>query len=139
MGAFCVFGVSRTLCRKQAEKNTPTYVVVNDRRQELTAPEWGERVSAETDRLFAETIKQTRISPELDAPQFYQDWIAASPGEAKLTKIMCRGDKIDKHGAVVLRDGAPAQTWLDYDPAAERKIKAHPQQFAWASEASVPT
>ena len=41
MGAFCVFGVSRTNCRKQAEKNIPTFIIVGLTRQNLTAAEWG--------------------------------------------------------------------------------------------------
>lgn len=115
MGAFCVFGVSRQVCRKQAEKNVPTFVVDGGRRRELTAREWGGLVMVETSRLYDKSNKQVRISPELDAPQFCRDWIAASPGEVKFTKLMYRGQKIDKHGAVVMRDGAPVLTWLDYD------------------------
>lgn len=113
MGAFCVFGVSRQVCRKQAEKNVPTRCPVLKR--ELTAPEWGARVAVEGDRMFEESEKQVRISPELDAPQFCRDWIAAAPGDVRLTKLMCRGPKIDKHGAQVLRDGVPVLTWLPYD------------------------
>lgn len=140
MGAFCVFGVSRSHCRKQAEKNVMTFAIEqlphppHTRRRELTVVEWSERVQAEAGRLFEATDKQVRISPELDAPQFCEDWIAAAPGETKLTKIMCRGDKIDKHGAIVMRGGMAVQAWLDYDPNAARKIPAHPPQFAWASE-----
>lgn len=128
-GAFCVFGVSRAHCRKQAEKTVSTSAVVEGRRRELTAPEWGRLVAIEADRLFSSTEKQVRISPELDAPQFCRDWIKAQPDEVRLTKIMCRGDKIDKHGAVVLRDGAAAQTWLDYDELSPRTIPPHPPQF----------
>lgn len=65
--------------------------------------------------MFAESERQVRISPEFDAPQFCHDWIAASPGQVKLTRLMCRGEKIDKHGAVVTRLGAPVLTWLPYD------------------------
>lgn len=70
---------------------------------------------AEADRLFEASEKQVRISPELDAPQFCRDWIAASPGDVKMTRLMCRGPKIDKHGATVLKDGAPVLTWLPFD------------------------
>lgn len=28
---------------------------------------------------------------------------------------MCRGQKIDKHGAAVVRKGVPVLTWLPYD------------------------
>jgi hypothetical protein len=116
MGAFCVFGVSRQVCRKLAEKSVPTRCP--ELKRELTAPEWGGRVMAEADRLFEASEKQVRISPELDAPQFCRDWIAASPGDVKLTRLMYRGPKIDKYGAAVLRDGAPVLTWLPYDESA---------------------
>lgn len=142
MGAFCVFGVSRSHCRKQAEKNILTFTIEqlpyppHTRRRELTISEWAGLVQAESARLFDESEKQVRISPELDAPQFCRDWVAAQPGETKLTKIMCRGDKIDKHGAVVLRDGAPAQTWLNYDEHAPVNIKPNPPQFPFAQGAA---
>lgn len=116
MGAFCVFGVSRSVCRKLAEKSVPTFDKLT--RRELTAPEWGALVKAEGDRLFVESMKEGRISPELDTPQFCRDWIAAQPGEVKLTRLMCRGPKIDKHGAVVIRKGAPVMVWLPYDETA---------------------
>lgn len=41
MGAFVVFGVSRTHCRKQAEKNIPTFVGTGLAKRNLTAAEWG--------------------------------------------------------------------------------------------------
>lgn len=115
MGAFCVFGVSRQVCRKLAEKLVS--VIDKDSGRSLTAPEWGERVKAAGDRMFSETAKEGRISPELDTPQFCRDWIAAQPGEVRLTRLMCRGPKVDKHGAVVIRKGAPVLTWLPYDEA----------------------
>lgn len=119
MGAFCVFGVSRQVCRKQAEKKISTVKIVDGKRVGMSAPEWGALVAAETERLFAESDKQVRISPELDAPQFCRDWIAAQPGEVRLTKLMCKGPKIDKHGAVVVRKGAPVLAWLPFDEKAE--------------------
>jgi hypothetical protein len=144
MGAFCVFGVSRQVCRKLAEKSVPTFVIVDDvsakggkRRRELTVAEWGVLVGVEVETQFSASTKQVRISPELDAPQFCHDWIAASPADVRLTKVMCRMDKIDKHGAVVMRDGAPVLAWRDYDPNAARKIPAHPPQFAWAGAVEV--
>jgi len=121
MGAFCVFGVSRSACRKVAEKNVPTWD--SQAKRSLSAPEWGARVAAETERLFEQTEKQVRISPELDAPQFCHDWIASQPGEVKLTRLMYRGPKIDKHGAAVVRDGVPVLTWLPYD---ESMVVARP-------------
>ena len=115
MGAFCVFGVSRQVCRKQAERKVPTVKIVDGERVGLSAPEWGVLVATETERLFAESEKQARISPELDAPQFCRDWIAAGPNEVRLTRIMVRGPKIDAAGKPVIRKGAPVMTWLPYD------------------------
>lgn len=93
--------------------------MVDGKRVGLSAPEWGALVAAETDRLFVESDKQVRISPELDAPQFCRDWIAAQPGEVRMTRLMCRGPKIDKHGAAVVRKGVPVLTWLPFDEKAE--------------------
>ena len=125
MGAFCVFGVSRQVCRKLAEKNVATFD--QQTKKTLTAAEWGERVAAEADRLFHESEKQVRISPELDAPQFCRDWIAAAPEEVRLTRIMVRGPKVDKHGAALLKEGVPVLSWHPYDES-----KAWPRPFGEA-------
>jgi len=55
MGAFCVFGVGRQVCRKTAEKNVPTRCPESKRA--LTAVEWGGRVTEETERIFATSEK----------------------------------------------------------------------------------
>lgn len=115
MGAFCVFGVSRQVCRKQAERKVPTVKIVDGERIGLSAPEWGALVAVETERLFAESERQVRISPELDAPQFCRDWIAAGPNEVRLTRIMVRGPKVGKDNKPVIRKGAPVMTWLPFD------------------------
>lgn len=43
MGAFCVFGVSRQVCRRQAERKVMTFelVGVDNTMRHLTAVEWG--------------------------------------------------------------------------------------------------
>lgn len=121
MGAFCVFGVSRQVCRKQIEGKLSTYCPKLERR--LTAPEWGDRVIVEADRIFEESEKVVRISPEFDAPQFCRDWIAVSPAEVRLTRIMVRGPKIGDDGKPVLRKGAPVMTWLPYENKAAPQVK----------------
>lgn len=131
MGAFCVFGVSRQVCRKQAEKIVPT--IDKETRRALSAADWGTRVIEEANQIFEKSEKLVRISPELDAPQFCRDWIAAQPGEVKLTKLMCRGPKIDKHGATVVRDGVPVFTWLPFDEAT-----VWPRPFGEASTVQTP-
>lgn len=114
MGGFCVFGVSRSICRKQAEKKTLTWISDGEKRIELTVIEWGERVAAAADKLFNTTEKRVKISPEFDAPQFCRDWINVAPGEVRETKIMARLPKINNHGAQVMRNGAVVTTWVGY-------------------------
>ena len=42
MGAFCVFGVSRQVCRKKAEQTVPSfYLDADNKRRYLTVLEWG--------------------------------------------------------------------------------------------------
>ncbi len=119
MGAFCVFGISRTNCRKVAEREVPT----TENKRSLPIEEWARRVAVRTEELFAETIKRMRVSPELDAPQFCKDWLAAQPGEVRQPVIMVRSPKIDKQGGAVMRKGAPVMTWLEWD---ESKAPARP-------------
>lgn len=122
MGAFCVFGVSRQVCRKQAESSVKT--IDKETGRHLSVTEWGERVRAEGDRVFAETERQVRISPEFDAPQFCRDWLAVTPGEVRLARIMVRGPKTDDNGKPMMRKGSPVMTWLPYDEASARQTPA---------------
>jgi hypothetical protein len=94
MGAFCVFGISRTNCRKTAEREVPTV----ENKRSLDIAEWARRVAVRTEELFEVTIKRVKVSPELDAPQFCRDWLNAQPGEVKQAVVMYRGPKIDKQG-----------------------------------------
>jgi hypothetical protein len=113
MGAFCVFGVSRQVCRKQAESKVKT--IDKETGHHLSVVEWGDLVRAEGDRMFEVSVKQVRISPEFDAPQFCYDWLAVSPGEVRLTRVMVRGPKTDKNDRPMVRNGAPVMTWLPYE------------------------
>ncbi|MYM31504.1 hypothetical protein GTP58_24525 [Duganella sp. CY15W] len=94
MGAFCVFGVSRAVSKQIAEKKTNEY----EGRRALSITEWASRRDAMAAALFESCTKPYRISPELDSPQFCEDWIAVNPNEIKLAKVMVRGPKIDKGG-----------------------------------------
>lgn len=111
MGAFCVFGMSRTLARQKAEKKVETYAhetppgAVKPVRRELSMGEWAQRVSVAANHIFDTAEKAVKISPEFDAPQFCRDWLAVSPGEVKLARVMVRGPKIDKKGKEVMRGG----------------------------------
>lgn len=131
MGAFCVFGVSRQVCRKRAERKIPTFCPKLER--EMSPAEWGMRVAEEGDRVFAESSKQVRIFPEFDAPQFCRDWIAVSPSEVRLTRLMVRGPKTGGDGKPVVRKGVPVLTWLPYDRAVTASASA------WSGKKEVAT
>lgn len=107
MGGFCVYGVSRTDCRKKAEKSTPA-------EDGMTVSEWDSVVRKQAEKLWI-SEKIVRISPEFDAPQFCRDWIAAGRDQVKLTKIMCQQQKKDRHGAISIKGGQPVMTWVEYD------------------------
>jgi adenylate kinase family enzyme len=110
MGAFCVFGISRTVCQAAAAKKTPT----QDGKRNLTPVEWAARRDELAEQMFNQGGRRVKISPELDAPHFCRDWIAADPAHVRDTVLMVRGPKRDKHGNEVLKNGAPAETWLPY-------------------------
>jgi hypothetical protein len=119
MGAFCIFGISRTNCRRVAERKVPTM----EGKRALSIEEWAGRVVTMAAELFETTDKRVKVSPELDAPQFCQDWINAQPDEVRQAVIMVRGPKVDKNGGAVTRNGTPVMTWLEWD---ESKAPARP-------------
>lgn len=114
MGAFCVFGISRSACLKKAEKKVAV-TVPGTKGKTYSPAEWGVRVREVAEAIFAEATRRERISPELDAPQFCRDWLAAQPGEVRQPVIMRRGPKLDKAGAPVTRNGAQVMTWIEFD------------------------
>ena len=122
MGGFVVYGVSRMACRKKAEAATPVL--------HQTVVEWDTKVRELAEKHFDESDKKVRISPELDRPRFCEDWIADGAGQVKLTQIMCRGERIEKHGAVTIKGGQPVMTWIPFDetkmPGPPFPAGAHP-------------
>lgn len=121
MGAFCVFGISKGLCKLKAERKVPTFD--KDAKRELSPMEWAVRRDAHAAKLFEEAVRPMRISPEFDAPQFCHDWLAVSPGEVKLARVMVRGPKIDKNGNPVVRGGgASAHLGRIYGRRNERRL-----------------
>lgn len=113
MGAFCVFGVSRSACRALAAKQQPTEIPGGGGRH-YTPIEWGKLRDQLAVRLFETVTKVERISPEFDAPQFCRDWISVNPNEIRLAKIMVRGGKVGKDGEPLLRKGQQVFGWIEY-------------------------
>lgn len=106
MGAFCVFGISRNYCKAQAERKIPAF--------DMTITEWASRRDALAAKMFEEVEKPVRISPEFDAPQFCQDWIAVAPAEIRLAKVMMRVPKVDGGGRPIKRKGVQVMTWIEF-------------------------
>lgn len=113
MGAFCVFGVSLTACKAEAHKKQPTKV----KGRELTMVEFAAKRDELAITIFEAKKRAVKVSPEFDAPQFCESWLAVDPSHIRLAKIMARGQKIDKKGKVVVRNGVPVITWIEYNPA----------------------
>lgn len=118
MGAFCVFGVSKSTCRAKAEKKVPNVIGSGRDRQPIPISEWAEQVKAKSEEYFFGEQKPVKVSPEFDAPQFCRDWLSVSPSEVRMARIMVRGPKKDDSGAPVVRNGAPVMTWVPYEDVA---------------------
>lgn len=115
MGAFCVFGISKSLCRSKAEKKIPTVVGIGKDARHLSIEEWLREVRIQAESMFLTEQKLVKISPEFDAPQFCRDWVSVAPSEVRMARIMVRAQKLDDEGNPVLRKGTPVMTWADFD------------------------
>lgn len=127
MGAFCIFGISRTVCKNTAARKTPTQI----KGVGIPLEVWAANRDALADQLFTDSKKRVKVSPELDAPQFCYDWVAADPSNVRDTVLMVRGPKRDKLGNEVKKDGAVVETWLEYEGECAR-LKIAPYVFAEA-------
>lgn len=114
MGAFCVFGISKSQCLVKASKEVLEWEGSATGAIFLTPIEWGRRRNLRAAELFSNLEKVEKISPEFDAPQFCLDWIATNPDEVRKTKIMARGPKLDPAGEPVLRKGVQVIAWIEY-------------------------
>lgn len=124
MSAFCVFGISKSICKKAAEKKQETFEYLAGatplhplKRVEYSIQEWAAKRDELALAMFNEQMRRVQISPKFDAPQFCQDWINSAKTEVRDCVIMARGEKVDKHGGPVIKEGQPVMTWVEYDPS----------------------
>jgi len=114
MGAFCVYGFSRSICLARAARKTPTFEIVGEERRYLTPVEWAVVRDQAAAQMFDQATKAEKISPEFDAPQFCRDWLAVNPAHVRDATIMVRGGKVDKNGNPVKRKGVQVFTWIPF-------------------------
>jgi hypothetical protein len=91
MGAFCVFGISRTACLAAATKRVLEFEVVDGVRHYLTLEQWAAKRDLVAEQLFQSGARAIKVSPEFDAPQFCHDWLAIDPNHVRLAGIRVRG------------------------------------------------
>lgn len=108
MSAFCVFGVSKSICKKTAERK----IAVTEK---ITIEQWAKKRDEMAEALFDGDARRVQISPKFDAPQFAEDWINSARHEVRDCVIMVRGEKVDKHGGPIIKGGVPVMTWVEYD------------------------
>lgn len=75
MGAFCVYGISKSSCKIAATKKQPVSITVpgpskvgGKRLKSLTIQEFGALRDELAKAMFDEAVKSSKISPEFDAP-----------------------------------------------------------------------
>jgi len=114
MTAFCVFGVSRTDCKRIAEKKVKFYD--NEKKRDLTMEEWRAAVNALAQDLFATTTRHRQVSPNFDAPQFAREWaaLAQRSDQVKGADIRVRTVMLDAEGKPAKRKGKILMTWQHF-------------------------
>lgn len=121
MSAFCVFGISKSICKKQADKKQEEFEVRGagpsrpGERYYFSVLEWGAKRNELAEKIFTESEKISQISPKFDSPQFCFDWINSAKSEVRNCVIMCRMPKVDKNGGPIIKGGIPVMGWHEYD------------------------
>lgn len=115
MTSFCIFGVSKSTCKKQAEAKVPTGAW-KELGRPPTIQEWAAKRDEIAAELFERADRRVQVSPAFDAPQFALDWLNVDRSQVRWPLLMVRGEKIDAEGNTVVRKGAPVLTWVEYRP-----------------------
>ncbi len=109
MSAFCVFGMTEVVAKQSADKKSPP------RGWKGTREAFQEECQ---DRIYR-TGAHRQVSPAFDAPQFCREWIGLAQKQMRVRglKIMCRGEKLDKHGAprINKKTKQPVIGWIPYE------------------------
>lgn len=117
MSTFAVFGMTRAVALKDAQKNTPTTKAHNGAIIQLTASEWAAECENRADRVMAgKKVKQ--LSGMFDAPQYAEQWIELQrkAGNCRDLHIRFKSVLTDAQGKPLInkKTKAPKVGWADY-------------------------
>jgi hypothetical protein len=117
MSGFCVFGMTEPLALRLARAAADKRVLTVDERKSMTEEKWEAWIADKAKDILA-SGNPRQVSPLFDAPQFAREWIqlAKKTAGAKRCRVMCRSEKMDKQGALVLnkKTGKPVICWVAY-------------------------
>ncbi len=121
MSTFAVFGMTRAVALRDAQKNTPTTKAHRGSIIPLTPAEWAEECENRADRVMnGKKVKQ--LSGLFDAPQFARQWIELQhkAGGSRDLHIRFKSVLKDTSGKPLInkKTGAPKIGWTDFDAQA---------------------
>lgn len=121
MSTFAVFGMTRAVALKDAQKNTPTTKGVGSSIVQLTEAEWLAECNRRAEKMMKGS-KVKQLSALFDAPQFARQWIELQrkAGECRDLHIRFKGVLKDASGKPLInkKTGAPKVGWSDFDAQA---------------------
>lgn len=117
MSTFAVFGMTRAVALKDAQKNTPTTKAHHGSIIPMTPAEWAEECENRADRAMRGS-KVKQLSGLFDAPQYAEQWIELQrkSGDCRDLHIRFKSVLKDASGKPLInkKTGAPKVGWADY-------------------------
>lgn len=117
MSTFAVFGMTRAMALKDAQKNTPTTKGAGSTIVQMTEAEWVEAVMRKADKVMAGS-KVKQISHLFDAPQFAEQFIELQrkSGGCRDLHIRYKSILLDAQGKPLInkKTGAQKVGWSDF-------------------------
>lgn len=121
MSTFAVFGMTRAVALKDAQKNTPTSKAHRGSIIPMTTAEWAAECESRADRAMSGS-KVKQLSGLFDAPQYAEQWIELQrkAGDCRDLHIRFKSILRDAQGNPVInkKTGAPKVGWSDFQARA---------------------
>lgn len=117
MSTFAVFGMTRAVALKDAQKNTPTTRAHHGSIIPLTEAEWVAECECRADRAMSGS-KVKQLSGLFDAPQYAEQWIELQrkAGGCRDLHIRYKSVLLDAHGKPLInkKTGGQKVGWADF-------------------------